>query len=174
MNKRNLVLVGFMGTGKTTIGQRLAKQTGMPLVDMDSMIETRAGKAISQIFTDDGEAHFRSQERAIVRELAAKSGQIISTGGGVVLNPDNISDYEKNGLVICLLASPETILQRICQDDSRPLLTGDKQDKIYQILKDRRPLYEAFEHKINTDELEPQAIAAQIIALYETNLDIDT
>ncbi len=174
MNKRNIVLVGFMGTGKTTVGRLLSKQTGMPLVDMDSVIEERAGKAISKIFAEDGETHFRTLERAIVRDLSAKSGQVVSTGGGIVLDPDNIPDYEKNGLVICLLASAETILERVRHDDTRPLLAGDKQEKILQILETRRPLYEAIAHKINTDGLEPEAIAAQIAALYETNLEIGT
>ncbi len=134
MNKRNIVLVGFMGTGKTTVGRLLSKQTGMPLVDMDSMIEERAGKAITKIFAEDGEAHFRTLERAIVRELSAKGGQVVSTGGGIVLDPDNIPDYEKSGLVVCLLASAETILERVRHDDTRPLLAGDKQEKILQIL----------------------------------------
>ncbi len=172
MNKRNIVLVGFLGTGKTTVGHLLSKQTGMPLVDMDSVIEKRAGKAISKIFAEDGETHFRTLERAIVRDLSAKSGQVVSTGGGIVLDPDNIPDYEKNGLVICLLASAETILERVRHDDTRPLLAGDKQEKILQILETRRPLYEAIAHKIDTDGLEPEAIAAQIAALYETNLEI--
>lgn len=174
MNRRNIVLVGFMGTGKTTVGQLLSKQTGMPLVDMDSMIEERAGKAISKIFAEDGETHFRSLERAIVRDLSTRSGQIVSTGGGIVLDPDNIPDYEKGGLVVCLLASAETILERVRHDDTRPLLAGDKQEKILQILKTRRPLYEAIAHKIDTDGLNPEAIAAQIAALYETNLEIGT
>lgn len=174
MDRRNIVLVGFMGTGKTTVGRLLSEQTGMPLVDMDSMVEARAGKAINQIFAEEGEAHFRSLERAIARELSAQSGQVVSTGGGIVLDPGNIADYEKSGLVVCLLASAETILGRVRHDDTRPLLAGDKQDKILQILETRRPLYEAFAHKIDTDGLEPQAIAAQIIALYETNLEIGT
>ena len=174
MNKRNIVLVGFMGTGKTTVGRLLSKQTGMPLVDMDSKIEERAGKAITKIFAEDGETYFRSLERAIVRELSSMDGQIVSTGGGIVLDPDNIPDYEKSGLVVCLLASAETILERVRHDDTRPLLAGDKQGKILQILETRRPLYEAIEHKINTDGLESETIAAQIAALYETNLEIDT
>ena len=174
MSRRNIVLVGFMGTGKTTVGQLLAKQTGMPLVDMDSMIEERAGKPIHEIFAEDGETHFRSLERAIVRELSAQSGQIVSTGGGIVLDPDNIPDYEKSSLVVCLLASAETILERVRHDNTRPLLAGDKQGKILKIMETRRPLYEAIAHKINTDGLEPKAIATQIAALYETNIEIGT
>lgn len=169
MNKRNIVLVGFMGTGKTTIGRLLSEQTGMPLVDMDAMIEARAGKSINAIFADDGEPHFRKLERDMVRALSARFGQVVSTGGGIVLNPDNIADYAKTGLVVCLLASAKTILERVQHDDTRPLLAGDKQDKIVQLLETRRPLYEAIDLKINTDGLTPEAIADRIINLYQSN-----
>ncbi len=172
MSKRNIVLVGFMGTGKTTVGRLLSEQTGMPLVDMDERIKARAGKTINRIFAEDGEAAFRTLERQIARELSAQSGQVVSTGGGVVLDPDNISDYEKNGLVVCLLASAETILERVENDNSRPLLAGEKREKILQLLETRRPLYEAFEHKIDTEGAPPESIASQIVALYETNLEI--
>ena len=91
---KNIVLVGFMGSGKTTVGKLLAEQTGMPLVDMDTQIEERAGKTINEIFAQDGEPHFRALEREMAQELASKTGQIISTGGGIVLNPDNIADFE--------------------------------------------------------------------------------
>jgi shikimate kinase len=158
-----------MGTGKTTIGRLLAEQTGMPLVDMDTLIEERAGKSINEIFAHDGEPRFRILEREMVRKLSAQSGQVVSTGGGIVLNPDNIADYEKTGLVVCLLASAEEILARVQHDDTRPLLAGDKKDQIIQLLETRRPLYEAILHKIDTTGIAPENIAAQIIALYETN-----
>lgn len=169
MTKRNIVLVGFMGAGKTTVGKLISEQTGMPLVDMDALIELRAGKPITDIFAQDGEPHFRALEREITRELSARDGQVISTGGGVVLNSDNIADYEKTGLVVCLLASATEILNRVQHDNTRPLLAGDKQEKILQLLDTRKPLYEAIPHKIYTDGIEPEAIAAKIIALYETN-----
>jgi shikimate kinase len=169
MNKRNIVLVGFMGTGKTTVGRLLAGRTEMPLVDMDALIEEHAGKSITEIFAQDGEPHFRALEREVVQELSARHGQIVSTGGGIVLNPDNIADYEKTGLVVCLLASAGEILDRVQHDTTRPLLAGDKQEKIIQLLDTRRPLYEAIPHQIDTDGLTPEIIAAKIIALYETN-----
>ncbi|HSR87697.1 MAG TPA: shikimate kinase, partial [Pontiella sp.] len=131
---RNIVLVGFMGSGKTTVGKLIAEKTGMPLLDMDSIIEDRAGKTINEIFADEGEAHFRSLERSLVQELAATAGNIISTGGGIVLNSQNIADFEKSGLVVCLLADAETVLDRVKHDASRPLLAGDKESKIIALL----------------------------------------
>ncbi len=169
MEKRNIVLVGFMGTGKTTVGRLLAEKTGMTLVDMDALIKESSGKSISDIFAQDGEPHFRALEREMVQKLASKNGQVISSGGGIVINPDNISDYEKTGLVVCLLASAEEVLDRVRYDDTRPLLADDKKTKIVQLLESRRPFYEAITHKIETDGLSPKDIAAQIIALYKTN-----
>ena len=167
---RNIVLVGFMGTGKTTVGRLLTKKTGMPLVDMDTLIEERAGKPIAAIFAEDGEPHFRKLEREMVRELSAKEGQIISTGGGVVLNPENMADFEQTGLVVCLLASAETVLERVKHDTARPLLAGDKERKIVQLLETRKPLYEAIAHKIDTNgRPSPEPTAVEIIALYESN-----
>ncbi len=170
MNKRNIVLVGFMGTGKTTVGKLIAEETGMPLIDMDSIIEERAGKTINEIFAVEGEAHFRSLERELVKELAGGEKQIVSTGGGIVLNPDNIADFEKTGLVVCLLASAETVLDRVRHDTSRPLLAGDKEAKILDLLETRKPLYEAIAHKIDTTgRPSPEPTAKEIIDLYGSN-----
>ncbi len=167
---RNIVLVGFMGTGKTTVGRLLSETTGMPLVDMDTLIEARAGKTINEIFAEDGEPHFRWLERQLVQELAAGENQIISTGGGIVLNPDNIADFEKNGLVVCLLADAETVLERLQHDSTRPLLAGDKRTRILELLESRKPLYESIPHRIDTSgRPSPIPTAQEIINLYESN-----
>ena len=166
---RNIVLVGFMGSGKTTVGKLVAEQTGMPLLDMDSMIVERAGKSINEIFANEGEAHFRSLERALVKELSETEGNIISTGGGIVLNPDNIADFERTGLVVCLLADAETVLDRVKHDASRPLLAGDKEAKILELLESRKHLYGAITHKIDTSgRPSPEPTAREIIDLYES------
>lgn len=167
---KNIVLVGFMGSGKTTLGKLLSEQTGMPLVDMDTQIEERAGKSINDIFAQDGEAHFRALEREMAQELASKDGQIISTGGGIVLNPDNIADFEKTGLVVCLLVDSDTVLDRVRHDSSRPLLADDKEAKIIELLQSRKHLYESITHKVNTSgRPSPEPTAQEIIDLYESN-----
>jgi len=166
MKNKNIILVGFMGTGKTVTGLVLAEQTGLELVDMDSIIEERAGKPISEIFATDGEATFRAMERELVQELAQRDGLIVSTGGGIVLDPDNITDFEKTGLVICLKASPEMIFQRVEKDTSRPLLAGDKKAQIASILETRQPLYDAIAHGVDTDGLTAEETAKPILDLY--------
>jgi len=167
---KNIVLVGFMGSGKTTVGKLLAEQTGMPLVDMDTQIEERSGKTINEIFAQDGEPHFRALEREMVQELASKDGQIISTGGGIVLNPNNIANFEKTGLVVCLLVDADTVLDRVRHDSTRPLLAGDKETKIVELLQSRKHLYESITHKINTNgRPSPEPTAQEIIDLYESN-----
>jgi shikimate kinase len=167
---KNIVLVGFMGSGKTTVGRLLAEMTGLPLVDMDTLIEERAGKTINEIFAEEGEAHFRQLERTLVKELSGQEDQIISTGGGIVLNPDNITDFEGTGLVVCLLVDSQSVLDRVRHDSSRPLLAGDKEKKIVQLLESRLPLYQAITHKIDTSgRPSPEPTAREIIELYESN-----
>lgn len=166
MKQQNIVLVGFMGTGKTVTGRVLAERTGMKLVDMDSLIEERAGKAISDIFADEGEAAFRVMERELVQELSTQSGLIISTGGGIVLNPDNIADFEKTGLTVCLSAPADVIFERVENDTTRPLLSGDKKEQIRTLLEKRRPLYDAIVHQVDAGCLGPEERADEILRMY--------
>jgi len=164
----SIVLVGFMGTGKTTVGRLLAERLGLVFSDMDDCLVRRAGKTIPAIFAEDGEPAFRALERQVVIELAAQSGLVIATGGGVVLNADNIRDFSASGLLICLTASPEIILERLRGDTGRPLLSaGDKGEKIRSLLAARRHLYEAIPRKINTDALSADAIVQRIQDEYE-------
>mgnify|MGYP001121366962 CR=1 FL=1 len=165
---KNIVLVGFMGSGKTWVGKLIAERTGMPLLDMDSIIVERAGKSINEIFADEGEAHFRKLERELAQELAQTEGNIISTGGGIILNPENIADFEKTGLVVCLLVDAESVLDRVRNDDTRPLLAGDKEKAIVELLESRKPIYESITHKIDTSgrSFPPVQTAEEIIDLY--------
>lgn len=166
--KHNIILVGFMGTGKTCVGKALAKTLGMDFLDMDEVIVAREGRPITDIFATDGEAYFRELERGLVRELSAQSGHVIATGGGIVLNPDNITDFERTGLVVCLRATPEAILERVRHDASRPLLHGgDKLRKIRDILETRQPLYDAIRNQVDTSPLTLSQVVDRITALYK-------
>jgi shikimate kinase len=164
---RNIVLVGFMGTGKTAVGKALAARLGLTFVDMDAVIEQRAGKPITRLFAEDGEPAFRAMERQLVQELAGQHGLVIAAGGGIVLNPDNIRDFSGSGLVVCLQAAPETILRRVASETHRPLLPQrDKLERIRALLKARRPLYEAIPCRMDTTGFGVDEVADRIAALY--------
>jgi shikimate kinase len=167
-SRPNIVLMGFMGTGKTRVGRILAERRGMRFVDMDDLIVERKGRSIPDIFAVDGEAHFRGIERLLVRELAAGAGYVIATGGGIVLNPDNVADFARSGLVVCLSATPEAILARVEHDTNRPLLTGpDKMERIRNLLSARMPRYRAIPNQVDTTGLTPDEVADAVLRLAE-------
>jgi shikimate kinase len=169
VSRRNIVLMGFMGTGKTTIGKQLATRLGLAFVDMDHVIEERAGKPIARIFAEEGEPHFRRLERELVLELSTREGLVVGCGGGVVLNPDNITDYARTGLVVCLTATAEIIYERTAQERHRPLLEEkDRFQRIVDLLEKRRALYAAVPNPIDTSTLTPDQIVTRIEALYRT------
>jgi shikimate kinase len=166
--KPNLVLVGFMGTGKTVAGRIAAARLGLDLVDMDEVIEARAGRRIPDIFAESGEAHFRRLERALAQELGGRSGLAVTAGGGVVLNPDNVLDLGRSGIVVCLRASPDVILARVAGETHRPLLeNGEKRQRILDLLETRKPLYDAIPLQVDTSALTPEEAAARVIEIYE-------
>ena len=165
----NIILVGFMASGKSHVGRILSERTEMPLVDADSVIVEREGKPIEQIFADDGEAAFRSLERQVIAELCGQSGQIISAGGGAFVDPDNRKAMLSGGKVFCLQARPETIYQRLkAANDSgqavRPLLAGpDPLGRIRELLGQRAEAYGQAHHCIDTDELTPGEVAERVV-----------
>lgn len=166
--QKNIVLVGFMGTGKSAVGRMLARKLDRTFIDMDTVIEERAGKPISAIFAEEGEPAFRAQERALVQELSAGGDQVIATGGGVILNPDNMADFNRDSVVICLRAQPDTILDRVARDSHRPLLEGDpdKANAIRALLDQRKSLYEAIPLHVVTDHRTAREVADEVLALY--------
>ena len=164
---RNIVLMGFMGTGKTRVGKELAARLAMSFVDMDDIIVEKEGKSIPRIFAEDGEPHFRAVERTVVKELASQTGLVVATGGGVVLNPDNLRDFSHQGLVVCLAATPAEILERVKHDANRPLLAqGDKMQKIRGLLDTRRELYASIPHQVDTNDKTPDDVVTEILAMY--------
>jgi len=162
----NVILVGFMGTGKTTVGKILACRLKKKFIDMDDVLEERAGKAISLIFSEDGEPYFRNMERKLVQELASGRNQVIAAGGGIVLNPDNIADFSRLGRVICLLASEDEILRRVSSSSVRPLLGKEnKLQSIKKLMEQRRHLYESIHDRVNTSGLTPEEVAEVIMLM---------
>jgi len=166
----NLVLTGFMGTGKTTAGRLVAGRLGWPFVDMDALIEQRAGQTIPAIFATQGEAAFRRLERDLCRELAAQDGLVIATGGGALLDPASRALMIGSGLVICLEASPAVLLARLQAEAGRPLLRGALlPERILSLLAARREAYAALPHHLDTSALTPAETAEAILALWQTH-----
>lgn len=163
-DQRNIVLTGFMGTGKTRVGIELARRLGRKLVDVDTEIERTEGVRISDIFAQRGEAGFREIETAKVREISLRSGLIVSTGGGVVLKDENMEALREKGVIVCVTASPETILERTGKRTNRPLLdVADPMARIVELLEERRPFYENADITVATDGKTPIQVAEEIL-----------
>jgi shikimate kinase len=151
--QRNLVLLGFMGTGKSALGRRVAERTNRSFLDMDAELERRAGKPIPAIFAEDGEAAFRDMETALAVEWGRQTGAVISCGGGVVLREENLQALSANGILVCLTARPEVILQRTSREKNRPLLAGENpEEKIRALLSARAPHYAKIPIQLDTSD----------------------
>ncbi len=167
----NIVLVGFMGTGKTSVGQKLAQRLGMSIIDTDDIIGEDSGMAIPDIFARYGEAHFRDLEGAAIRKAANLENHVISTGGGVVLRESNLEMLKRNGIVFCLTATPEEIWRRVGSETHRPLLQDPNPlDKIEQMLIERRPFYARADHDIPTTGLSIKAVTDKIVEIFQQSL----
>jgi len=148
---KNIVLVGFMGTGKTVIAKRLARDLDKTYVSIDELIELREKRAINDIFRDNGEPYFRSVEKEVVKEVGQKTDQVVDTGGGVVLDDENMDNLKKNGIVVCLWADPKSIYERTKKHAHRPLLNvDDPEGRIKELLDLRKPFYEKAPHHVDT------------------------
>ena len=143
MRGRAIVLMGFMGTGKSEVGRRLAQRLGRSFVDTDQLVEDRAGKRVAAIFADEGEAVFRRFEREAVVDAANRKGVVIAVGGGAVLDPENVRQLQDAGILVHLTARPEVVLGRIGDAKSRPLLREDPRGTVARLLAERGPAYAA-------------------------------
>lgn len=162
--KKNIILVGFMGTGKTTVGKRLAELTGWKHIDTDAFIEEQMGQTIADIFATEGESFFRDQETHVLHSLLQDEEQIITTGGGIVLRPENVRLMLQGGLVVALTASPEVIVERVRHDEQRPLLAGDEREKrVRELLEQRSGKYDFAHVKIDTSHLSVDEICRLIV-----------
>lgn len=168
MNK--LVLTGFMGTGKTTLAALIAERTQSPLVDTDTLITARVGLSIPAIFEQMGEAGFRAWEAAVCAEIATDTRPlVISTGGGLLMNPSNRQRLASEATIVCLTATPAVIYNRLQQDGTdRPLLAvADPLAEIERLLQGRQSVYQAFRWQVDTSEQTPEALADAIIRIWQ-------
>lgn len=168
---RNVFLIGFMGSGKSTIASYLAENYGMEIIDMDQLIVEREGMAIPDIFAQKGELYFRDVETSLLIEIQGEQNKVVSCGGGVVLREKNIQAMKKSGQVVLLNAKPETILERVKDDDNRPLLWGNKNVQfIHDMMEKRQPKYEAAaDLVIHTDGKSADEICKEIIGKVKIN-----
>jgi shikimate kinase len=161
---KNIVLTGFMGTGKTEVSKMLARKLGYTLIDADIEIEKEQKMTITEIFKQHGESAFRDIEADVIRRLSAVKNAVISTGGGAVLRQENMDNLRKNGVIVCLMASPETILKRTSNNNDRPLLQAENPlQRIKELLEFRRPYYERADVMINTEGKSPFEVVEEII-----------
>ncbi len=166
----NLVLTGFMGTGKSTLGQLCAERLGFEFCDSDQVMEAQAGCSIPELFRTEGEARFRQREREVIAGLSATPNLVIATGGGVVLDAENVQKLRASGLVVLLTAPPDVILQRVGNGVSRPLLAdaADARARIVEMLSQRMPLYLQAAHcQVETGTKPMPELVEDIILLYE-------
>ncbi|HEU6448642.1 MAG TPA: shikimate kinase [Verrucomicrobiae bacterium] len=160
----NIALIGFMGTGKTSVGRLVADLLQFDYLDTDEMIQSATGKTIAEIFLREGEPAFRSLEEKVVEEISHRKNLVISTGGGLPINPKNLDGLKSNSLVVCLWASPEKIWERVKSQTHRPLLQDENpKAKICELLAAREPFYKQADVLINTELRSMREVALQVV-----------
>lgn len=167
----NLILIGYRGAGKSSVGRLLAERLGWDLISTDAEIVRKAGLPIPDIVQRFGWDHFRNLESAVCRELAEKDHLIIDTGGGAILRPQNVENLKATGSLVWLTVEVRTIIERIGGDTQRPSLTGAKSftDEVEEVLRERQPKYQAAaDHIVATDEKSLAEVADTIMALLQT------
>ncbi len=163
--QRNIVLIGFMGTGKSSVARCLAERLNRGFIEIDELIEQKAGKKINRIFKEDGEEYFRDLESDMIEVVSKREGVVISCGGGAVLRDENVKIMKKNSVMIHLTASPRVILERIREDDTRPLLNyDDKMERIEELISMRKDIYHrCMDYTIDTSKLKVREVVDRII-----------
>jgi len=170
MTRHNIIITGFMGTGKTTVGKLLATKLGYDFVDTDELIVTRSGQTVEEIFREKGEGAFRKMERAVARELSEKEALVIATGGGTMLDSTNAAALIKGGRVFCLVARPEEILERVAHDPEirRPLLDGpDPMTRIVEIMREREEGYARFPQLLTSGK-SPEELTTLLLEIIQS------
>ncbi|TVR53915.1 MAG: shikimate kinase [Puniceicoccaceae bacterium] len=163
----NLYLIGFMGTGKTTVGRLVAKRQKMTFLDSDHQIERAAGRTIPEIFEKEGETRFRELEVAFIEEGHPAAGCVVACGGGLAVQPGNLERLRRRGVVVCLEASPEVILQRTSGNTNRPLLrVADPMERIRELLAERAAFYRQAGTQVLTDKRRLPEIVRHVSRIY--------
>ncbi len=174
MYRPNVILTGFMGTGKTTVGKLLAKKLGYKFIDTDRLIEERFSSTIQDIFREKGEIVFRNMESAIAKELGDQEGLVISTGGRMMLDNENAEALKRKGRVFCLIATPEEIMERVTQDDlnQRPLLAvPNPKERIVEMLQQREKDYSRYSQLVTSDKT-PTEIMENLVEVFQPDPDL--
>ena len=160
-----------MGVGKSVLGRRAARELGLRFIDSDHQIEKKQGKKIPEIFADEGESYFRNLERQFIESGHPKMGCVVSCGGGLVVEPGMKELLKQKGVVICLFASAESIIERICRNNNRPLLNvDDPATKVHALLKKREPIYMDSGACITTEGRTIPEVVRHIVRTYEANV----
>ena len=162
---KNIVLIGFMGTGKSSCGKALATRLGSAFIDLDKYIETKEKMSIPEIFAAKGEAYFREKEREAVREVVGRKGAVIATGGGTIKDEENFAALKKRGVIVCLTADVDTILARTSRRGERPVLDGqaDRRKGIEELLASRQAMYARADYSVDTSSLSPMQVTEEIM-----------
>ena len=167
----NIALVGFMGTGKTSVGKILGKKLNREVIDVDQYIETTQKRKISEIFEKEGEVFFRAVEKKAIRDISGRRGIVITTGGGAVLDPQNIQVLKETGWVVCLSAPPETVFSRVKYSRHQPLLAGkDTLAEIRHLLRIREPFYAEADFRVETGGCTSAQAADEILKILKEKL----
>ncbi len=161
---KNIVLIGFMGTGKSSCGKSLANRLGCAFVDLDKYIEGKEKMSIPEIFAAKGEAYFREKEREAVREVTQRKGVVIATGGGTIKDEENFALLKERGVIVCLTADVDTILARTARRGERPMLDGqeDRRKGVEELLASRQGMYARADYSVDTSTLSPMQVTEEI------------
>lgn len=167
---KHVVLTGFMAVGKTAVGRRLAKRLGYDFVDTDQLIEQRAGMAIAEMFEKLGEAEFRARERQVISELTLSKPTVIATGGGTFVDEQNRRHLKHLGVVVCLVTSLDTILDRVGRNDARPLAQGDARRRLSELYEVRKPAYGKADVLVETEGLTVDQAVSRVSTMIAPHL----